>query len=493
MALTETSFLLNERVVRTREAPGRLVLDYLRRTEFACGTKEGCKEGDCGACVVLVGDFEGERLRYRPVTACLLPLGELSGKHLVTIEGLNLPGGTLSPVQESIVNEGATQCGFCTPGIVVSMNGLLMDERRPCNADGVKYALSGHLCRCTGYRSLKASAPLLEQALGEALASDDRVTALINAGALPEYLRDIPQRLRALQDDLSGAAPESSTVSPPAAGNGTDSPGFFIAGGTDLYVQSGDEIPASLVEILNRHPEMRGIGEADGEIRIGALTTFEELGESPVIRKAIPEIEAYLFLIASWQIRNRSTVGGNLVNASPIGDITSLLLAFDTTVVLSGGGKPRSLPLREFYLGYKELAKEAGELVTGVRFPVPGPDTRIHWEKVSKRTGLDIASVNSGCVLEPAGDGIGSIGLSLGGVAPIPYFCSETSRFLTGRKVNVETLWEAHEIMQDEIDPISDVRGSADYKRLLARQFLFAHFNRFFPEIIHPEVLYEAH
>ena len=155
-------FWLNNQEVTTKEPPGRLVLDYLRQKERLVGTKEGCKEGDCGACMVLIGELSGNQVEYKPVTSCLMPVGELHGKHLVTIEGLNLE--KLTPVQQAIVDEGGSQCGFCTPGIVVSLTGYLMQPWGELNAEGIKYALGGNLCRCTGYASLmRAGSRLLKQ------------------------------------------------------------------------------------------------------------------------------------------------------------------------------------------------------------------------------------------------------------------------------------------------------------------------------------------
>ncbi|CAG0941026.1 partial aerobic carbon-monoxide dehydrogenase small subunit, partial [Candidatus Brocadiaceae bacterium] len=186
-------FILNDKEICTSESPGMLVLDYLRRIQRLTGTKEGCKEGDCGACTVLVGEFKGNKVVYKPVTSCLMPLGELHGKHLVTVEGLNMKH--LSPVQQAIVDEGATQCGFCTPGIVVSLTGYLMKEKTEIHEEGVKKTLSGHLCRCTGYRSLKQSASFLKDTVKDHTGID----ALVANRMLPDYFLEIPDRLRKIQ------------------------------------------------------------------------------------------------------------------------------------------------------------------------------------------------------------------------------------------------------------------------------------------------------
>ncbi len=462
-------FYLNDEEVRTAEPAGTLVLDFVRRAGLP-GTKEGCREGDCGACVVLIGTLEGARLVYRPVTSCLMPLGEAHGKHLVTVEGLNVEG--LSPVQQAIVDEGATQCGFCTPGIVVSLTGYLMPEGVEIDGEGVKEALGGHLCRCTGYRSLKASLHHLQAAVG----AGTGVAALVERGMLPAYFLEMPARLRA--------------IPPPARPNGQAAPEVFIAGGTDIYVQQGEVLPEAPVHVLNLHPEMQGIARSDGFLRVGALTTFEDFANHPDVRRIIPAIKDYMFLIASVQIRNRATLGGNVVNASPIGDMTILLLALEALLVLKDGGASRTVPLTAFYRGYKVLDKTPAEVLTEIRIPEPAPGTRINWEKVSKRTCLDIASVNSALRVRCAGGVIEDVALAMGGVAPVPLFMAQTCAYLRGRPVSAETVEGAFAVAQQEIAPISDVRGSAAYKRLLVRQFLMAHFAKLFPEEINVEAFY---
>ena len=473
-----TRFILNDRTVETSAPAGLLLLDFLRHHERLTGTKEGCKEGDCGACAVLIGELAGDAVRYQPVTSCLVPLAEVDGRHVVTIEGCNLGTG-LTPAQEAVVEHGGTQCGFCTPGIVVSLHGLLLDDTKGLSVEDVKYALSGHLCRCTGYRSLKDCADTLDRRLGSRLngiGGRDRLAAMAAAGAIPGYFTTISERLRALQGETP--APDADPE-----------PEVRIAGGTDLYVQQGEEIPGRRVEALNRRPALKRIRRSDGEFRIGALITFEEFGVDPLVIEAIPRIGAFNHLIASWQIRNRATLAGNIVNASPIGDFTSLLLALDARVVLDDDGTQRSVRLKEFYRGYKQIDLRPGELVTEVAFADPA-GARVNLEKVSKRTCLDIASVNSACSIRCTGDTIADAHVSLGGVAPIPLYLHETSRALRGRALDLDTAWEAVRISQQEIAPITDVRGSAEYKRLLARQLLIAHFVTLFPDRFTAQAFY---
>lgn len=457
-----THFILNDQSVIYSDHPGILVLDYLRQKKKLVGTKEGCKEGDCGACTVLIGELENGRVNYKPVTSCLVPLGEMHGKHLVTIEGINTE--KLSPVQQAIVDAGATQCGFCTPGIVVSLTHHLMEEKEKISTEGVKTALSGHLCRCTGYRSLKQSADFLRNKFGRRTG----ISALIEDGVLPEYFIDIPSRLKKIPEINSGINGKIHEL--------------FIAGGTDIYLQKGDKIADASVRTLNIFPQLKGIRKQNSSLKIGALTTFEEFACHAEIRKIISKIEEYMFLVASLQIRNRATLGGNIINASPIGDMTILLLALDSNLVFQNGKSTRTIPLRKFYRGYKILDKKENEILTHIEFKIPETRTHINFEKVSKRKCLDIASVNSAIKIKVRQGIIQNVVLAMGGVAPVPLYMRNTSNYLINKELSLAEVAEVIKVAQNEITPISDIRGSAEYKRLLVRQLMIAHFCKLFPE-----------
>lgn len=468
----ETRFILNDTEVKSDAHPGLLVLDFLRQNKKLVGTKEGCREGDCGACTVIIGELANGKVSYMPITSCLMPVGELYGKHLVTIEGLNLE--ELTPVQEAIVEEGATQCGFCTPGIVVSLTAGLMEDDSTISPNSIKRSLSGHLCRCTGYRSLKSCATSVQESIGKKLDID----TLIEKGSLPSYFKEIPDRLKNIP----------SISSPDGLANE-----YFIAGGTDIYIQEGELLPESSVTILNLHPEMKGISKNNGHICIGPLTTFEEFADSKDIKKIIPQIEDYMFLNASWQIRNRATLGGNIINASPIGDMTILLLAMDAQLVLQNGSGNRTVPLTSFYKGYKQMDKKDSEILTEILIPNSTIASNIHFEKVSKRKCLDIASVNMAISVKGHDDFIENIILAIGGIAPIPLFLRETCSMLKGQSISKTLVEDATTLIQQEISPISDVRGSSAYKRLLAHQLAINSFITLFPDSLSVEEFYEKH
>jgi xanthine dehydrogenase small subunit len=459
-------FILNNRTVCTSEPTGITVLEYLRSWERLTGTKEGCREGGCGACTVLLGELQGEKLVYKPVLSCLLPLGEIAGKHLVTIEGLNQE--TFSPIQQALVDWGATQCGFCTPGIVMSLTGYLLATETNIDVEGIKTALHNNLCRCTGYAAIKRAGSALVKSLSNKEVSN--LETWINQGILPQYFRDISSRLHQLPQSISE--------------NGKISPEFIIAGGTDLYVQQGDILAESAVRLLNRSPQMTGITTDGDHIHIGALTTFADFANHPAIIKLIPHIQEYIEYIASWSIRQRATVGGNIITASPIGDISVILLALNASLVLQLGDNLRKVPLREFFRDYKDIDKKPDEILTEIVISLPSSDTKFNFEKVSKRQYLDCAAVNSAISIHCNGNAIDDISISMGGVAPIPLFLKQISSYFIGKQITKENIEGAFLILQGEISPMSDVHGSASYKRLLARQLLIAHFSKLFPEFI---------
>jgi xanthine dehydrogenase small subunit len=460
-------FMLNDQVVETVDAPGRLLLDVIR--ERATGTKEGCREGDCGACSILLGSTgDAGAMTYEVVTSCLVPVGEVHGKHVVSIEGLNLEEG-LNAVQLALMEYGGTQCGYCTPGFVVAMTGYLLSPA--CTSpsrDGLSRAISGCLCRCTGYSSiLRAGDSLVEDLstsdLKPIASASDKVQACVDAGVLPAYFATVDEQLKSIEA-REVAAPNEAQV--------------IVAGGTDLYVQRGDEVMADeTVSLLNLYPRARGIHSDNGVARYGGLTTFSEFVGSPAMQHFAPRTDEWAVLLASLPIRNRATLAGNIVNASPIGDVTQILLGLGASLSLTKGEAQRVVPLEDFFLAYKTLDLQPGEFVTEVTFPEATPNTRFNFEKVSKRKALDISSVCGAARFEVVEGVIESARVCFGGVAPIPLLCRETSAVLEGKAPSVESLTAALDALNDEIAPISDVRGSADYKRRLARHLLIAHFS----------------
>jgi xanthine dehydrogenase small subunit len=452
-------FILNNTSVSTDLPPGNLILDFIRYEKNLKGTKIGCREGDCGACVVLVGELKNGELEYQSLTSCLTPLANVHKKHVVTVEGINMED--LNPIQQAMVEESATQCGFCTPGFVMSFAGFCL-SRKEGNYENATAAIDGNICRCTGYKSIERAAEKIAKFL-ENRNGTEPTQFVADQKILPAYFSGIRERLQGLLSQTNGQLQEEKI-------------GTFIGGGTDLYVQKHDELKYARNNYLFDHTLLKGITKEANKCVIGASATVTDLYESALMQEYFTGLKQYLKLISSTPIRNIATIAGNFINASPIGDLTIFFLALNATVILSDGEQVRELLLRNLYKGYKTLDKEPKEFIEKIWFELPPKNTFFHFEKVSKRTYLDIASVNSAISITIKNDVIENVFLSAGGVAPIPLFLEKTVSFLKGKQVGEEIIQQAIEIAQTEITPISDVRGSEAYKRLLLGQLIKAHF-----------------
>jgi xanthine dehydrogenase small subunit len=449
-----TKFILNNQTIETDLPIGTTVLDFVRYHKNLKGTKIGCREGDCGACTILVGELKDESVKYRTMTSCLMPLANAEGKHIVTIEGINRENGELTPVQQAILDESGTQCGFCTVGFVMSLTNFCIDDS-PKTKESAISAIDGNICRCTGYKSLERACA----ALGDA-----ETGRRGDAEIVPQYFDSIKERLKTLQTTKSQSANRKSQI---------------VGGATDLYVQKHEEMVYAEANHVLFDDELRTISETERQVEVGASVVVTDLLEAKIFNRLFPNLYQHLKLVSSTPIRNMATLAGNFVNASPIGDLTAWFLALDAEIkIRTASGSERTIALKDFYLGYKQLAKSDDEFIQKIRFAKTF--THFNFEKVCKRTYLDIASVNSAISLKVSENFIEEAHVSVGGVFATPLYLRKTSEFLRGKEINETTISEANEILQTEISPISDVRGSAEYKRLLAGQLFRAHFVELF-------------
>jgi xanthine dehydrogenase small subunit len=475
-------FLLNDREQTLSRSRGTVLLDVLRDDLGLTGTKDACREGDCGSCLVLLGTPGPEGIVYRTVNSCLLPLGEAEGRHVVTIEGLNQ--ADLSPVQQALVDEGAVQCGYCTPGLVIALTGFLLGSAAPTEAEGIS-ELGGNICRCTGHVAIRRAVARLAERCHDLEPTGDpsspaRVAVLVARGVLPPHFLKAPDRLRALiQADNAKMAGKSRLAYAP----------ILVAGGTDLLVTQAEKLRDAEPAFLSRRDDLRGISVLGASLRIGAATPMSAIEAAPIVRQHFPDWTPHFARMASRPIRNRATIAGNIVNASPAGDLSVMCLALDATLVVAKGWNKRTVALRDFFRGYKVLDMAFDEMISEIRIPVPAAGVRFGFEKVARRERLDIAGVSSAIRLTVRDGVIIEAHAAAGSVAPIPLYLRKTSAFLQGRPISAETARAAAGEAAGEITPISDVRGSADYKRALLPRLIMAHFLTLFPGLIREEDL----
>lgn len=457
-------FILNNKLIHTESPPGMTLLDFIRNDEDLKGTKIGCREGDCGACTVIEGELINNALSYKTIVSCLTPLGNINGKHIVTIEGINM--STPSPVQDALIKNNGTQCGFCTPGFVISLTSFLLSDDH--GYEKARAAIDGNICRCTGYKSIEHAAKEISN-LKSKIKSENRLDYLVQKGFIPAYFQSIRERLSQIQD----------------SNNNTKDDQVIIGGGTDLMVQKPDEVYEQELWILSGSGNNSEITVEKDSCTIGGGATATDIMQSELLQNYFPNIQDHFKLISSTPIRNMGTLAGNIVNASPIGDLSIFFLALDANLILlAKDGAERKIRLKDFYIAYKKLKLEKDELIKSVVFQLPDKFTFFNFEKVSKRQFLDIASVNSAIKLKIKDHKIIDAQLSAGGINPIPSYLKTASEFLLGKDITHETIIRVNEIAQKEILPISDIRGHKDYKRLLLRQLIFAHFIELFPDKI---------
>ena len=462
-------FVLGGRVVEVRDAdPATTVLNWLRANGRP-GSKEGCAEGDCGACTVVLGDLTPEgRVRYRAVNACILFLPMIDGKLLLTVEDLVGEDGELHPVQKAMVERHASQCGFCTPGFVMALFGLYHDGSHAEGGltDGAIHdALAGNLCRCTGYR------PILDAARG--IAGEDAEDRFDRAEeGIATLLRSIRREgaLTVTHGSASFHAPRS--VDELAALFAAHPNATLVAGATDVglwVTKQGRSLP-TLIH-LSQVRELHRIGESADALEVGAAATYTEL--LPVLEHRLPQLAALVTRIGAAQVRNSGTLGGNVANGSPIGDSMPALLALGASLVLNRGGVRRDLPLERFYHGYRKNDLTLGEFVERIRIPLPREGQRFATWKVSKRRDQDIAAVCAAFLLTLDGEGrVAELRAGYGGMAATPARAPALEAALAGQPWTADAVAAALPALDRDFRPIADMRAGDRYRALVAKNLL---------------------
>lgn len=468
---SDLTFILNDQVVHTKTHPATVLLDYIRKNKRLTGTKEVCKEGDCGACAVLLGTLENGRIIYKTINSCLFPIQKIHGKHVVTIEGINQ--AELSLLQNAFIDEGSSQCGFCTPGFLISLTGYLLNVSKFDENEAIN-AIAGNICRCTGYHSILRSLKNVGKNFNEI-----NTETLINNRVIPEYFNNTPKML----NDISISSTERNI-------NQTNQ---IVSGGTDLFVQQPDDLIKKEIKFIEDIVKPK-IQINEDQLNISGSVTIQDLHLFLVANKTNLHLDKLFKLFASLPIRNSATLAGNIVNASPIADFTITLLALNSKIVLSSGkDEQRVIELSNFYKGYKTIDKANNEFIEQIIIKIPNNDALFNFEKVSKRTHLDIASVNSAVLFTISSNKIIEANISAGGVSPIPLLLKKTSEYFKDKIISNQLLNQIEPIIISEISPISDIRGSKEYKTILLIQLIKAHFLELFPKQITSEVLNEQY
>lgn len=468
------SFILNNETVSLKDfGPTDTLLDYLRLSRRLTGSKEGCAEGDCGACTVLVGRLLDGSLRYESVNACIRFLGSLHGTHIVTVEHLAARDGTLHPVQQAMVDFHGSQCGFCTPGFIMSLYGLWLSAENPSRAD-IEKALQGNLCRCTGYEPIVRAAEKIAAA---------RPSALFDP--LQRDRTDIMARLWAIRtnETIVVTKGDDRTIVPATLSSlidlyAAEPKATIVAGSTDVGLWVTKQMRAlNPVIFINNLSELQTVTVNGESITLGAGVTYSQAFKT--IADHVPPLARLFDRIGGEQVRNMGTIGGNIANGSPIGDTPPALIALGAILTLRSSSGARTIPLESYFIEYGRQDRLSGEFVEKLLIPLPKAESRYAVYKISKRRDEDISALCAAFnLILDANGSVEDIRIAFGGMAGTPKRAAHLEAALLGKPWTQETIEAARDTLDEDFQPLTDWRATAEYRQLTAKNLL----TRFFLE-----------
>lgn len=467
-------FYLNDKLITARTHPEQTALDLIRNECGLTGIKESCAEGDCGSCTIALGRFENEKFTYRAITSCILPAAKLHKTHVITTEGLEV-NNKLHLIQQMILKHHGTQCGYCTPGIIMSLFCLLANNKTPTRED-ILTALDGNLCRCTGYVHIYEASHAIVTHLAKHPNEFEQIL-------FPPYLTDIQQKITAIEPSKtvyhSGHdLDKTETYYMPSSlnelfllTNKLQDKYKFINGGTDTMVFANihNIHSKNLIDIAGIN-ELNFISQDDDKILIGGNITFTQAANNKLIKQHFPELCRVILQMASTQIRNIGTLAGNIANASPIADTACALLALNATLIIQHKKTTRRIPMDEFYKGYKNIDLKPDEIINSIEIPIKPADHI--FEKSSKRTAVDISTISSFINITYKHNLVKSCRIAIGGAAAFPTLATECAKFLINKELDDNIINEAATIAMNEFTPISDVRGSSHFRSTLIKNHI---------------------
>jgi len=466
-------FLLDGEIREIKNVtPTQSLLSYLRYEMHRTGSKEGCAEGDCGACTVVIGERTGEDISYKAVNACIIFLPTLHGKELLTVESLGGPDGALHPAQQALIDHHGSQCGFCTPGFVMSLYALYLtcDGTAP-TLQQINDALAGNLCRCTGYGPIITAA----QRMFDYPPPVDHPSPAARLARLKEIGRD---REFALRQEGDGKIRHyfAPTTTAELAGRLLEFPAaVLLAGGTDvgLWVTKQHRELETVI-YLGDVAALKQMSLRDGALHIGAAVTYAAAMQR--IAGYYPDFGEILRRLGSVQIRNQGTLGGNIANGSPIGDSLPCLIALGAELRLRRGDKTRILPIEDYFIAYGEQDLKAGEFVEEIILPLPAAEQQFKAYKISKRFDQDISAVCLAVSFRRDGARVSSVRVACGGMAATPKRARACEAMLEGKPWRQDHVAQAMQALAQDFSPLSDMRASAAYRMQVAQNLLYKAF-----------------